>query len=169
MTQDQVDPDSVIVTGLFSIADLPANLLIDTGVSHSFMSIKFLMKKGIVWDKFVSVFSVSLPSGEELKSNSVVRNCKIQMQGLDLCADFIVLEMTKFSLIFGMDWLSQHEATIDYKQRTVSLKFQNGESFVLYAASKRSVLSVISVGKAWKLLNMGCTGFLASLTVDQEM
>ncbi|XP_073133607.1 uncharacterized protein [Henckelia pumila] len=59
---------------------------------------------------------------EELKSNSVVRNCKIQMQGLDLYADFFVLEMSDFDVIFEKDWLSQHEATIDCKQRTVSLK-----------------------------------------------
>ncbi|XP_073137120.1 uncharacterized protein [Henckelia pumila] len=85
---------------------------------------------GIAPDESVLGFSVSLPSGEEFKSSSVVRDCKIQMQGLDLYADFIVLEMLVFDVIFGMDWLSQHEATIDCKERTVSLKVQNGESEV---------------------------------------
>ncbi|XP_073153821.1 uncharacterized protein [Henckelia pumila] len=58
-------------------------------------------------------FSVLLPSGEELRSNSVVRNCKIQMQGHDFCAYFIILDMADFYVIFGMDWLSQHAATIN--------------------------------------------------------
>ncbi|XP_073153926.1 uncharacterized protein [Henckelia pumila] len=97
-------------------------------------------------------FSVSLPSREEFKSNNVVRNCKIQMQGLDLYADLIVLEMSDFDVIFGMDWLSQHEATIDCKQRTVSLKVHNGELFVFYVASKKST-----------------TCFLKRLLGDQEM
>ncbi|XP_073119632.1 uncharacterized protein [Henckelia pumila] len=138
MTQEHVDPDSAIVTCMIFIANFPANVLIDTRATHSFMSVNFMMKSGILPDKSVLGFSVLLPSGEELKNSSVVRNCKIRMQGLELCADFIVLKMTDFDVIFGMDWLSQHDDTIDCKQRTMSLKFQNVESFVFYVASKRA-------------------------------
>ncbi|XP_073137201.1 uncharacterized protein [Henckelia pumila] len=122
MTQEQADPDFAIVTCMICIADLPANVLIDTGTTHFFMSVNFMMKSKKFSDKSVSGFSVSLPSEEELKRSRVVRSCKIQMQGLDLHADFIILEMSDFDVNFGMDWLSQHEATIDCKQRTISLK-----------------------------------------------
>ncbi|XP_073119681.1 uncharacterized protein [Henckelia pumila] len=67
----------------------------------------------IVTDKSVSGFSVSLPSGEELSSNLIIRECSIQMQGHELHADLIVLNMVDFDVIIGMDWLSRHEATID--------------------------------------------------------
>ncbi|XP_073121391.1 uncharacterized protein [Henckelia pumila] len=106
---------------------------------------------------------------EELKSNSMVRNCKIQMQGLDLYADLFVLEMSDFDVIFLEDWLSQHEATIDCKQRTVSLKDQNGKSLVFRTTSKKSAPGMISAGTAWKLLSNGCTGFLTSLIGDLEV
>ncbi|XP_073152818.1 uncharacterized protein [Henckelia pumila] len=148
MTQDQVDPDYAIVTDMISITSFLAHVLIDTGAKHSFMSVKFMIKLGVVPNKSLSGFSVSLPSGEGLKSSSVVRNCKIQMQGHQLCAYFIVLDMADFDLIFGMYWLSQHEATIYCKQMTVSLKFQNREPFVFYAAPRRGLSHVISAGNA---------------------
>ncbi|XP_073153157.1 uncharacterized protein [Henckelia pumila] len=57
MTHNQVDPDSAIVS--------------DTGATHSFMSISFMMKLRVLPDESISEFFVSLPSGEELKSSSV--------------------------------------------------------------------------------------------------
>ncbi|XP_073121583.1 uncharacterized protein [Henckelia pumila] len=154
MTHDQVDPDSAIVT--------------DTGATHSFISVSFMMKLRVLPDESISEFCVSLPSGEELKSSSVVRNCKVKMQSLVLCADFIVLKMVNFDAIFGMDWLTRHEAIIDCKRKTVSVKDQNGKSLVFHTTSKKSAPGMISTGTAWQLLSNGCTGFLASLIGDLE-
>ncbi|XP_073151823.1 uncharacterized protein [Henckelia pumila] len=169
MTHDQVDPDSAIVTGMIRIAGLPAFVLIDSGATHSFISVNFMMKLGVLPDESISKFCVSLPSGEELESSSVVRNCKVQMQSLVLCADFIVLKMVDFDAIFGMDWLSRHEAIIDCKRKTVSLKDHNGKPFAFRTTSKKSAPGMISAGTAWQLLSNGCTGFLASLIGDLEV
>ncbi|XP_073152007.1 uncharacterized protein [Henckelia pumila] len=120
-------------------------------------------------DKSISRFSISLPSGEELSSDLIIRGCSIQMQGHELYADLIILKMSDFDVIFGMDWLSCYEATIDCKRRTVSLKTKDGETFLFYATPKNNSSLLISVGKAWQLLNKGCAGFLASVTCDQEL
>ncbi|XP_073120331.1 uncharacterized protein [Henckelia pumila] len=169
MTHDQVDPDSAIVTGMIRIAGLPAFVLIDSGATHFFISVNFMMKLGVLPDESISKFCVSLPSGEELESSSMVRNCKVQIQSLVLCADFIVLKMVDFDAIFGMDWLSRHEAIIGCKRKTVSLKDQNGKPFAFRTTSKKSAPGMISAGTAWQLLSNGCTGFLASLIGDLEV
>ncbi|XP_073133784.1 uncharacterized protein [Henckelia pumila] len=169
MTHDQVDPDSAIVTGMIRIAGLPAFVLIDSGATHSFISINFMIKLEVLPDESISKFCVSLPSGEELESSSVVRNCKVQIQSLVLCADFIVLKMVDFDAIFGMDWLSRHEAIIDCKRKTVSLKDQNRKPFAFHTTSKKRAPVMISAGTAWKLLSNGCTGFLESLIGDLEV
>ncbi|XP_073129598.1 uncharacterized protein [Henckelia pumila] len=169
MTHDQIDPDSAIVLGMIRITDLPAFVLIDTGATHSFMSVSFMMKLRVLPDESISEFCVSLPPREELKSSSVVRNCKVQMQSLVLCADFIVLKMVDFDAIFGMDWLTRHEAIIDCKRKTVSVKDQNGKSLVFHTTSKKSTPGMISAGTTWQLLSNGCTRFLASLIGDQEV
>ncbi|XP_073152860.1 uncharacterized protein [Henckelia pumila] len=53
--------------------------------------------------------------GEELSSDLIIRGCSIQMQGHELYADLIILKMSDFDVIFGMDWLSCYEDTIDCK------------------------------------------------------
>ncbi|XP_073151838.1 uncharacterized protein [Henckelia pumila] len=123
----------------------------------------------IVPDKSISRFSISLPSGEELSSDLIIRGCSVQMQSHELLANLIILNMSDFDVIFGMDWLSRYEATIDCKRRTVSLKTKDGEPFLFHATPKHNSSLLISVGKAWQLLNKGCAGFLASVTCDQEL
>ncbi|XP_073149382.1 uncharacterized protein [Henckelia pumila] len=123
----------------------------------------------IVPDKSISGFSISLPSEEELSSDLIIRGCSVQMQSHELLADLIILNMSDFDVIFGMDWLSRYEATIDCKRRTVSLKTKDGEPFLFHATPKHNSSLLISVGKAWQLLNKGCAGFLASVTCDQEL
>ncbi|XP_073133557.1 uncharacterized protein [Henckelia pumila] len=110
----------------------------------------------------------AIVTGEELSSDLIIRGCSIQMQGQELHADLIILKMSDFDVIFGMDWLSCYEATIDCKRRTVSLKTKNGESFLFHATPKNNSSLLISVGKAWELLSKGCAGFLASFTCNQE-
>ncbi|XP_073121055.1 uncharacterized protein [Henckelia pumila] len=111
----------------------------------------------------------AIVTGEELSSYLIIRGCSIQMQGHELYADLIILKMSDFDVIFGMDWLSCYEATIDCKRRTVSLKTKDGETFLFHATPKNNSSLLISVGKAWQLLNKGCEGFLASVTCDQEL
>ncbi|KAG6531501.1 hypothetical protein ZIOFF_005315 [Zingiber officinale] len=80
MTQEQVDLDTAIITGMIYIANIPARVLIDSGATHSFISEDFLTKLGIIPERMVAGYSVSLPSGEELHSNRMVKNCQMMMQ-----------------------------------------------------------------------------------------
>ncbi|XP_042454157.1 uncharacterized protein LOC122038461 [Zingiber officinale] len=101
MTQEKVDLDTTIIT--------------DSGATHSFISEAYLTKLGIIPERMVAGYSVSLLSGEELHSNRMVKNCQMMIQNHMVGARFIVLEMTEFDVILSMDWLVQHEAVIDYK------------------------------------------------------
>ncbi|XP_073153292.1 uncharacterized protein [Henckelia pumila] len=67
------------------------------------------------------------------------------MQGHEIHADLIILNMSYFDIIFGMDSLSRHEDTIDCKQRKVSLKIKNGEPFLFYASPRKSLSLMISI------------------------
>ncbi|XP_042467322.1 uncharacterized protein LOC122050489 [Zingiber officinale] len=151
MTQEQVDLDTAIITGMIYIANIPARVLIDSGATHSFISEDFLTKLGIIPERMVAGYSVSLPSGEELHSNRMIKNCQMMMQDHTVGARFIVLEMTEFDVILGMDWLVQHEAVIDCKQRTVKLKLPNEKLLIFQAASPIAVPHMISMCKARRM------------------
>ncbi|KAG6531841.1 hypothetical protein ZIOFF_005668 [Zingiber officinale] len=80
MTQEQVDLDTAIITGMIYIANIPACVLIESGATHSFISEAYLTKLGIKPERMGAEYSVSLPSGEELHSNRMVKNCQMMMQ-----------------------------------------------------------------------------------------
>ncbi|KAG6479301.1 hypothetical protein ZIOFF_062764 [Zingiber officinale] len=80
MTQEQVDLDTAIITGMIYIANIPPRVLIDSGATHSFISEAYLTKLGIIPERMVAEYSVSLPSGEELHSNRMIKNCQMMMQ-----------------------------------------------------------------------------------------
>ncbi|XP_042441150.1 uncharacterized protein LOC122026473 [Zingiber officinale] len=165
MTQEQVDLDTAIITGMIYIANIPARVLIDSGATHSFISEAYLTKLGVIPERMVAGYSVSLPSGEELHSNRMVKNCQMMMQDHMVGARFIVLEMTEFDVILGMDWLVQHEAVIDCKQRTVKLKVPNEKLLIFQEASQIAVPHMISMCKARRMLSKGCEGLLVHISV----
>ncbi|XP_042451745.1 uncharacterized protein LOC122036457 [Zingiber officinale] len=165
MTQEQVDLDTAIITGMIYIANIPACVLIESGATHSFISEAYLTKLGIKPERMGAEYSVSLPSGEELHSNRMVKNCQMMMQDHMVGARLIVLEITEFDVILGMDWLVQHDAVIDCKQRTVRLKLPNEKLLIFRAASQIAVPHMISMCKARRMLSKGCEGLLVHISV----
>ncbi|KAG6524033.1 hypothetical protein ZIOFF_013923 [Zingiber officinale] len=95
MTQEQVDLDTAIITGMIYIANILARVLIDSGATHSFISEAYLTKLGIIPERMVAGYSVSLPSWEELHSNRMVRNCQMMMQDHMVGASYNLLRITR--------------------------------------------------------------------------
>ena len=61
---------------------------------------------------------VSLPAGDPLFSDRVVRDSKVLIEGQEFPADLVALYMRDFDVVLGMDWLSRHRATLDcYKRK----------------------------------------------------
>lgn len=113
MTSDEADPDTSLVTGMFLISGVAAIVLIDSEATHSFISELFVQKLGISFNTLETQFDISLLSGQDLYTNRIVRTCSVYVQGTEMFADLIVLRMTDFDVILGMDWLSKYRATID--------------------------------------------------------
>ena len=54
---------------------------------------------------------VSLPVGDPLFSDRVVRDSRVLIGGQEFPADLVALDMRYFDVVLGMDWLSSHRAT----------------------------------------------------------
>ncbi|GMN26324.1 hypothetical protein TIFTF001_051508, partial [Ficus carica] len=70
MTTEEADVDPSVVTGNISIDGIIANVLFDSGSTHSFASPAFAMKLGQIPEKLSTRYSVSIPSGEVLESDT---------------------------------------------------------------------------------------------------
>ena len=59
----------------------------------------------------------------------VCRGCDLTIAERTFVFDFIVLDMTAFDVILGMDWLSSVRAVIDCYQRRVTICTGDGDCF----------------------------------------
>ena len=83
------------------------------------------------------------------------------MEGVVLKANLIPLEMSDFDLILGMDWLSNHRASMDCF--TKKIIFKKPRYLELEFESDRRILPtcLISALEAKRLLYKGCEAYLA--------
>ena len=78
-----------------------------------------------------------------------------------MLADLVLLDVIDFDVILGMDWLSQHYATIDCRRKYVIFKISNDEEFKFVGDKSFAPQNLISAITARKMLTKGCQGYLA--------
>ena len=64
-------------------------------------------------------------------------------------------------MILGMDWLSQHFATVDCRRKEVIFRIPNEEEFKFVCDKSSAPQNLISAITARKMLRKGCQGYLA--------
>ena len=68
---------------------------------------------------------VSTPLGELLEVNSVCRDCMVQIDGVELCANLLLMTFYDFDIILGMDWLTKHHAIVNCFTKEVEFDVPN--------------------------------------------
>ncbi|KAL5564136.1 hypothetical protein UlMin_027300 [Ulmus minor] len=81
----------------------------------------------------------------------------------ELSADLVMLDMTDYDVILGMDFLSKYGAIIDCKAKAVGFNPPGEEKFTFFGDKRVSQKMFISAMQARKWITDGCTGFLASV------
>ena len=65
-------------------------------------------------------FYVSSPLGTRVSVDLICWGCEIEISEILLIVDLRVIDMSKFDVILGMDWLTTHRVVIDYDRRRVT-------------------------------------------------
>ncbi|XP_075486330.1 uncharacterized protein LOC142525933 [Primulina tabacum] len=97
-----------------------------------------------------------------------MKRLELRLQKYMVHADLIVIPLPEFDIILGMDWLSSHDAVIDFRQRSISVRSPSGKPFVFEAARHQQMPHVISCMCERKLMRRGCLAFLASIVSVTE-
>ena len=161
VTQQDADAAPDVVTGIISILDHDAYLLVDPGATHSFASKPFLDRFQIETQPLEGRMRVSLLVGDPLLADRVVRDSRVLIEGQEFPADLVALDMRDFDVVLGMDWLSRHRATLDCYNKEVKLN-RPGKLEVKFRGLRRELSScMISAMTAQKMLRKGCQGYLA--------
>ena len=168
VTQQDADAAPDVVTGIISILDHDAYTLVDPGATHSFASKHFLDRFQIKTQPLEGRMRVSLPAGDPLFSDRVVRDSRVLIGGQEFLADLLALDMRDFDVVLGMDWLSRHRATLDCYNKEV--KFHKpGKLEVQFRGIRRELSSnMISAIAAQRMLRKGCQGYLAYVVETEK-
>ena len=55
-----------------------------------------------------------------MSADQICQDCELEISRILLTVDLRVIDMSKFDVILGMDWLMAHRVVIDYDHRRVT-------------------------------------------------
>ncbi|XP_020266818.1 uncharacterized protein LOC109842338 [Asparagus officinalis] len=70
-----------------------------------------------------------------LVASSGYEACPVVISGRELFVDFLVIDLSSFDAVFGMDWLGSFFATIDYRRRSVVFEILDHPRFEFLSGS----------------------------------
>ena len=82
---------------------------------------------------------VSSPLGTRVTVDLICRDCELEIFGILLNVDLRVMDMSKFDVILGMDWLTSHQVVIDCDCRRVTA-YTPDDVCVMFQRDKHDVL-----------------------------
>ncbi|GAB2274798.1 hypothetical protein Dimus_009573, partial [Dionaea muscipula] len=121
--------DTSVARGTILIFNTLANVLFDTGASHSFISSALASCLGLKVDILGTPIVTTTPIGGRAILRHVCHSCEVGVAGHTLTFSFIVLGMSDFDVILGTDWLTAYRANIDCYRRRVTLCTSEGDRF----------------------------------------
>ncbi|XP_076912613.1 uncharacterized protein LOC143570977 [Bidens hawaiensis] len=152
-----------MVSGNLQIGDRDTYVLFDNGATHSVVSLLFAKYLMTMPTALEYPLVISTPLRDTTVISHVYNECPIRINSVIRAADLYPMHMSDFDVILGMDWLSQHNVTIECQTRRVLFGNPQCPEIIYQGTQPRKSLKIISALKAHKFLSHGCAGFLASV------
>ncbi|XP_076944546.1 uncharacterized protein LOC143615266 [Bidens hawaiensis] len=99
-----------VVNGTFLVNDHSATMLFDTGVDMRFVSFEFEPLLAKTRSNLKNLYSVEVANGKSISIDSVIQNCKLDLNDHKFSIDLIPMQLGSFDIIVCMDWLTVHRA-----------------------------------------------------------
>lgn len=107
--------------------------------------------------------------GETLMVEYPYQACQILLGETENIANLMVLGMTDFNVILGMDWLASCHATLDYRSKTIKFSMSRELTFSFQGDMSEVPSNLISLLGKLGFFKRGCKGYLAlAKDVDKE-
>ncbi|KAA3473461.1 Gag-Pol polyprotein [Gossypium australe] len=120
--EDASAPD--VITGTLSLYDTNVIALIDPGSTHSYVCTNLVSSKSLPVESTEFMIKVSNPLGQYVLVDKVCKNCPLMTRGYCFSTDLMLLLFDEFNVILGMNWLTLHDAVVNYKRKTIEMKCQ---------------------------------------------
>ncbi|XP_070056551.1 uncharacterized protein [Nicotiana tomentosiformis] len=105
LARPDAEASDAVITFIISICGKDASVLFDPGSTYSYVSSLFAHFLGVSRESLSTPVYVSTLVGDSVVVDQMYRSCVVTFCGYETRADLLLLDMTDFEIILGMDWL----------------------------------------------------------------
>jgi hypothetical protein len=140
---DTVQEIPRLTLGTFSVESHSANVLFDTGATHSFVTASWVETHNIPVASMYPPMRVSSIGGRT-QTDRFCPSARDQIRGVEFPAHLIIIgtQDVTIDVLLGMNWLTKYQASLSYDERTVRLVSLPGEEvsveLILFGPKKGS-------------------------------
>nr|GFC00355.1 putative reverse transcriptase domain-containing protein [Tanacetum cinerariifolium] len=163
ITEGHAAKTSGTITGTLFIYGHAVFVLFDTGATHSVISSAFASRVTTKPTLLDHVLCISTSMPDSVRITHVYRNLPLLFDDKIRAINALPLDMCEFDIILGMDWLTEHDATIDCRSYRVIFGDIHAPEFIYHGSLPGKSMQIISALQAHTLLSHGCEGFLATI------
>ncbi|XP_021979509.1 myb-like protein A [Helianthus annuus] len=144
--------DGNVVTGTFTVNNLFASVLFDSGADLSYVSLEFSQRLGLTPTPLEAKHAVELADGKTIEASHVFVGCRLDLVSQVFDIDLLPVTLGSFDVVVGMDWLSKHQAEILCKEKIVRIPLPSGEFLSVQGHPSGAMLGIILAMQAHKCL-----------------
>jgi predicted aspartyl protease len=143
------------------INNRPLVILIDSGASHSYVDPRVVESLHLTKSKHEKSWLVQLVTGTKRKVTELVKSCSVDMKGMSTKAELNILPLGSYDCLIGMDWLDQHHALLDFRNKRLTCLDEEGNQVTVQGIPRAVVVREISAMQLKKCYRKGCQLFAA--------
>lgn len=113
----------------------PADILIDCGASANYVSLAFVNRYNLSFQKNTSSHSVRVPNGSTISVIGTI--CiKVQIQNYKTHLEALVLPLEEYDIILGVPWLRSENPQVNWQTSQFRIPLPNGIAITLVARKR---------------------------------
>jgi hypothetical protein len=105
----------------------PIAILIYYGASNSDINSNIVKIFHLQRIKHKKSWLVQLSIGEKRRINELVKDCQIDINGLNTKVDVKIIPLGSYDCLIGMDWFEKHHVVLDYFNKTITFLDEEGK------------------------------------------
>ena len=110
LTLTEPDEDTLSVEGMILVYSTWVRVLFDTGATYSFISASCANALGLKKERVENLLLIESLMGTNSRVDRICKWCVITLVDRALNVDLRNLDMTRYDVILGMDWLTVYSA-----------------------------------------------------------
>ncbi|XP_058775373.1 uncharacterized protein LOC131649637, partial [Vicia villosa] len=119
LSGSETTPDDRLIKGTCFIHGTPLIAIIDTGATHSFISLDCVKRLNLEISEINGSMVIDTPASGSVTTSFACLNCPIDIFGREFGMDLVCLPLEQLDVILGMNWLQFNRVHINCFTKTV--------------------------------------------------